>query len=67
MRISFLARVLGYMRKGYLRMFHLAGSVETSEGFFWSGPIRVEIMLRFLVLEYFRIKDVEFSEHGNKR
>lgn len=65
MRISFLAWVPGYMRKGHLRMFPLAGSVEISEGFFWLGPVRAEVMLQFLVLECFRIQEVEFNELGN--
>ena len=31
---------------------------------FWSGPVREEIMIQFLVLDYFRIKEVEFNAHG---
>ena len=31
---------------------------------FWSGLARKEIMIQFLVLEYFRIKEVEFTAHG---
>lgn len=46
-------------------MFQLAESVETSEGFFWSGPEGTEIILQVLVLEHFRIWEIEFSEHGN--
>lgn len=46
-------------------MFQLAGSMETSEGFFWSGPLGAEIMLQVLILERFRIWEIEFSEHGN--
>lgn len=53
------------MRKEHLRMFQLAGSMETSEGFFWSGPLGAEIMLQVLILERFRIWEIEFSEHGN--
>lgn len=46
-------------------MFQLAGSVETAEGFFWSGPVEAEIMLQVLVLEHFRIWEIELTEHGN--
>lgn len=54
------------MWKGHLRMFQLAGSVEIAEGFFfWSGPVEAEIMLQVLVLEHFRIWEIELSEHGN--
>lgn len=65
LRITFLARIPGNMRKGHLRMFQLAGNVETSEGFFWSGPVGTEVILQVLVLEYFRIWEIELSEHGN--
>lgn len=65
LRITFLAHIPGNMRKGHLRMFQLAGRVETSEGFFWSGPEGTEIILQVLVLEHFRIWEIEFSEHGN--
>ena len=60
-----LARPPGNMREGHLRMFPLAGSVETSDGLFWLGPVGAEIMLQVLVLEHFRIWEIEFCEHGN--
>lgn len=63
--ITFLAWIPGNMRIGHLRMFQLAGSVETSDGFFWSGPAGAEIMLQVLVVEQFRIWEMEFCEHGN--
>lgn len=53
------------MRKGHLRIFQLAGSVETSDEFFWSCPVGAEIMLQVLVSEQFRIWEIEFCEHGN--
>lgn len=46
-------------------MFQLAGSVETSERVFWSNAVGAEIVLQVLVLEHFRIWEMEFSEHGN--
>lgn len=65
MRITFLACIPGNMKKGHLRMFQLAGIVETSEGFFWRGPVGTEIMPQVLVLVHFRIWEIEFSERGN--
>lgn len=62
---TFLAQIPGNMKKGPHRMFQLAGSMETSEGFFWSGPEGTEIIVQVLDLEHFRIWEIEFSEHGN--
>lgn len=63
MKILCLAWVLGYMRRGYQDAPHdwKCGNIFQ---IFWSGPIREEIMIQFLVLEYFRIKEVEFTAHG---
>lgn len=65
LRITFLARIPGNMRKWHLRMFQLAVNVGTSEGFFWSGPVGTEVIMQVRVLEHFRIWVIEFSEHGN--